>query len=236
VSQAGRYAIAFPQTQGTAWRDLCRTAWKENKLALELCETASFRGTRGLGRPLFNPREHGLGRDACGLGQHAGEGDFSSCRFALTALKATDKKGHLYPRSRPAPRQAQEAPSHLAVLCGAGTAPANPQCWQKDFGSTGEGPGCPPAFPPGALTLHTQPQGLQAWLLTPGCAETGSRPRLTPLAALPRGQLPARSPGSVCRQPNKEDLFWRQLASQQMRLFSSDFMNSLWSSYVTRAH
>lgn len=38
VSQAGSYAIAFPQTQGTARRDLCRTAWKKNKPALELCK------------------------------------------------------------------------------------------------------------------------------------------------------------------------------------------------------
>lgn len=38
MSQAGPYAIAFPQAQGIAWRDLCRAAWKENKPALELCK------------------------------------------------------------------------------------------------------------------------------------------------------------------------------------------------------
>lgn len=38
MSQAGPYAIAFPQTQGIARRDLCRAAWKQNKPALELCK------------------------------------------------------------------------------------------------------------------------------------------------------------------------------------------------------
>lgn len=31
------YVIPFPQTQGTARRDLCRAAWKANSPALELC-------------------------------------------------------------------------------------------------------------------------------------------------------------------------------------------------------
>lgn len=42
VSQAGSYAIAFPQTQGTAPRDLCRTVWKENKPAPELCKVICY--------------------------------------------------------------------------------------------------------------------------------------------------------------------------------------------------
>lgn len=37
AAAARLYVIRFPQTQGTARRNLCRAAWKENSPALELC-------------------------------------------------------------------------------------------------------------------------------------------------------------------------------------------------------
>lgn len=158
-------------------------------------------------------------------------------------------KGHLCP-CPPLPAAGPGSSNHLVVGF---TVLAQPplilrQYWQKDFSSAGQGPRgqgphlspCLPtaaAIPPGVLLLlYLHPQVLQVWLLTPYWSETRSRPKLTLLATLLRRQLPACTQGPLCRQQNKEDLFWRQLASEQMRLFSSDFMNSLQSSYVTQVH
>lgn len=80
------------------------------------------------------------------------------------------------------------------------------------------------------------------------CLPPFSRTRCTPIIAIahpncsmglgavcsPVTPPPGLSP--ACEQQNKEGLLRRQLASEQMRLFSSDLMSSLPSSDVTRVH